>query len=290
MTDLAAAFLRALPGEVRPAFEGWPELEASLDALLAEARGRWPDLAVDADGVARYLAERTCPDAVQPALPACAADLVLAHGCVRGDAAAIARFNREILPAADRVLSRLGLSAADADDVRQEVRTRLLVGSGAEPGKLATYQGTGPLGQWVCAVAGRQALGMLRRQRPLEVLDDDILDDTDDPHLLALKTRHRAEFKAAFQAALAELEPRDRAVLRALLVDDRTVGEIAAVHGIHRVTASRWIARIRAALLGGTRSRLRHTLHLADRDLDSLIRLVDSGLDLSLYRLLADAP
>ncbi|MGH7857462.1 MAG: sigma-70 family RNA polymerase sigma factor, partial [Candidatus Binatia bacterium] len=217
-----------------------------------------------------------------------AVDLYLACACVRGDAAALRYFDRDVLARVDRVLSRLGLSRADADDVKQEVRTRLLVADGDEPGKLASYQGTGPLVQWVCAVAGRQALGMMRRRKPAAEIGDDLLDAADDPRLLALKTHHRAEFKDAFQDAVSELDPRDRAVLRALVVDDQTVGEIATVYGIHRVTASRWIAKIRASLLRGTRNRLRVALDLNDRDLDSWIRDVDSGLELSLYRLLAD--
>jgi RNA polymerase sigma-70 factor (ECF subfamily) len=142
---------------------------------------------------------------------------------------------------------------------------------------------------WTSAVAGRQGLALIRRQKPHQELDDDVLGATDDPHLAALRDRHRREFKAAFQGAVTDLAPRDRAVLRALLVDDRGIGEIAAVFGIHRVTASRWIARIRGTLLSGTRDRLRLALSLDERDLDNVLRLVDSQLDVSLYRLLADS-
>jgi RNA polymerase sigma-70 factor, ECF subfamily len=259
-----------------------------LAEIARSARTRWPDVVVDDETFAAYVAERTGEDG---ALPPCAVDLYLACACARGDAAALRHFNREVLARSDRVLARLGLSRADADDVMQEVRTRLLVGAAGEPGKLVSYQGTGPLAHWVSAVAGRQALGAMRRTRPTAEIDDDLLlDADDDPQLLVLKTRHRGEFKAAFQAAVAELEPRDRAVLRALVLDDRSVFEVAAVYGIHRVTASRWIAKIRATLLRGTRARLRASTELADRDLDSWIRDVDSGLELSLYRLLADGP
>jgi RNA polymerase sigma-70 factor (ECF subfamily) len=240
---------------------------------------------LDDDAFAAYVAERTGEDG---GLPPCAVDLYLACACARGDAAALRHFNREVLARSDRVLARLGLSRADADDVMQDVRTRLLVGAAGEPGKLVSYQGTGPLAHWVSAVAGRQALGAMRRTRPTADIDDDVLYADDDPELRVLKSRHRGEFKAAFQAAVAELEPRDRAVLRALVLDDRSVFEVAAVYGIHRVTASRWIAKFRATLLRGTRARLRASTELADRDLDSWIRVVDSGLELRLYRLLAD--
>ena len=139
-------------------------------------------------------------------------------------------------------------------------------------------------------MAGREALGALRTRRPSSELgDDDLLDGADDPHLLALKTQHGAAFKQAFQAAVAELAPRDRAILKAIILDDRTVTDVAAVYRVHRVTASRWLAEIRAALLKGTRARLRAQLALDEPSLDSALRLIDSNLDLSLYRVLGDA-
>lgn len=186
------------------------------------------------------------------------------------------------------MLGRLGVSAADADDIKQEVRAKLLLGNR----KLGQYQGTGPLAQWVATVAGREALGLMRKRRPNGALGDrtdDVLDATDDPALCVLKAQHGADFKNAFQDAVAALPARDRAILRAMVVDDRSVNEIAALCGIHRVTASRRISEIRHALLVRTRARLRDTLRLDEASLDSAIRWVDSTLDLSLYRLLQDA-
>lgn len=244
---------------------------------LAAARARWPELAIDEVAVGAVLAEPLAPFAVE---------LVLATACVQGDPAAVRYFHAEMFARVDRVLGKLGLSAADADDIKQEIRTKLLVGGD----KLSQYQGTGPLAQWVASVAGREALGMLRKRKPLdELADDDVLDAADDPALVALKASHGAAFKQAFQAAVGELPARDRAVLRAMIVDDRTINEIAAVYGIHRVTASRWVSEIRHTLLRGTRQRLRDSLRLDDRSLDSAIRWIDSNLDMSLYRLLGDA-
>jgi len=257
-------------------------LESAARQAVAAARTRWPEIVIDEDGFVELVAERA-PVEEPPFL----VELVLATACLRGDPGAIRCFHREMFDRVDRVLSRLGLSAADADDVKQEVRTKLLLGDG----KLAQYAGTGPLAQWVASVAGREALGAMRKRRPSDALAeaDDLLDASDDPALRTLKTRHGAEFKQAFQAAVADLPARDRAILRAIVVDDRGVNEIAAVYGIHRVTASRWVSEIRHALLKGTRARLREKLRLDDTSLDSAIRLIDSNLDMSLYRLLHDA-
>lgn len=261
-------------------------LGITLAETLALARTRWPEIAIDDAEFVRALAARWTPDAQ---LPPFAVDLVLAHACLHGDDAAIRTFHHEMFDRVDRVLGRLGLAGADADDVKQDVRAKLLLG-GPDDAKLALYQGTGPLAHWVASVAGREGLGSMRRRRITEALgDDDLMDAADDPQLLTLKSRHSADFKLAFQAAVAELEPRDRAILRAMIVDDRTVGEVANVYGIHRVTASRWVSEIRHSLLAGTRRRLRVSLKLDEPSLESAIRLIDSNLDLSLYRLLGDA-
>jgi RNA polymerase sigma-70 factor, ECF subfamily len=257
-------------------------LETAARDALAAARARWPELAIDDTTFLEVVAERALTE-----IPPFFAELVLATACVRGDEAAIRYFHREMFERVDRVLSRLGLSTADADDIKQEIRTKLLLGDA----KLAQYQGSGPLAQWVASVAGREALGQMRKKKPSEALgaDDDLLDAADDPALRTLKTRHGAEFKQAFQATVADLEPRDRAILRAMIVDDRSVNEIAAVYGIHRVTASRWVSEIRHALLEGTRRRLREKLRLDEGSLDSAIRMIDSNLDMSLFRLLHGA-
>ncbi|HEU0030467.1 MAG TPA: sigma-70 family RNA polymerase sigma factor [Kofleriaceae bacterium] len=289
MTDLVDAFVEAAAAEARSLDR---ELVGrALTEALATARSRWPGVAIDDRDVASELGRRWT--AGGPPVPPFAAELVLARACLRGDAAAVRVFHREMFDRVERVLGKLGLSAADADDIKQDVRAKLLTSDGGEP-KLALYHGTGPLAQWVASVAGREALMLLRKRKPLlgkeeSLGDDELMDAADDPALNALKTRHSAEFKGAFQAAVAELEPRDRAILRALIVDNRTINEIAAVYGIHRVTASRRVSELRHALLQGTRKRLRERLALDEPSLDSAIRLIDSNLDLSLFRLLADA-
>jgi RNA polymerase sigma-70 factor (ECF subfamily) len=263
-------------------------LEASLADLLAAARARWPEVELDAAAAIADLAACWAPEQPVPrtaVLPAFAVELLLARGCLRGDAAALRVLDREMFDKAARVLVRLQLNASDADDVRQDVQTKLLVG---DRPRLAQYEGTGPLAQWIASVAGREGLRLLRRRRITEPLDDDaLLDGDDDPELATLNARHGADFKRAFQAAVTELPPRDRVVLRALLVDDRSVNDIAALYKIHRVTASRWVAEVRQRLLRETRRRLQDSLQLDAASLDSAVRIVAGGLDLSLYRLLA---
>jgi RNA polymerase sigma-70 factor, ECF subfamily len=258
-----------------------PLVARSLALAIDAARARWPGISVDEAALAQLLAERGEGE------PAFLVDLVLAQACLAGDTLAIRHFDREMLARVDGVLARLRMTAADADDLKQELRAKLLLGDGA---KLSQFQGTGPLVQWVASVAGREALGLLRKRKLVDPLgDDDLLDTADDPQLNVLKERHSSDFKRAFQAAVAELPARDRGVLRAMIIDDRSINEIAAVYGIHRVTASRWVSEIRHALLSGTRAHLRRQLALDESSLDSAIRLIDTNLEVSLHRLLGDA-
>ncbi len=263
-------------------------LSASLSQLLAAARARWPEVELDDVAVVESLAARWAPADPAPRIaeyPPFAVELVLAQACLRGEVTALRVLYGEMFERAERVLARLRLDAADVDDVRQEVRTKLLVG---DRPKLAQYEGNGPLSQWLASVAGREGLLLLRRRRISEPLGDDMfVDDDPDPELALLNARHGAELKRAFQAAVADLPPRDRTVLRALLVDDLSVNDIAALYKIHRVTASRWISEIRQRLLRDTRHRVQQTLKLDASSIDSAVRIVARDIDLSLYRLLA---
>lgn len=256
-----------------------------MDEILAAARARWPQITFDDAACKGHLTD--CSDGGQ--LPPFGVELVLAAACLAGDAAAIRAFNDEMFDRVDRVLSRLGLGAADADDVKQDVRTKLLVATNGDA-KLSLYRGTGPLPHWIASVAGREALGSMRKRRPTDAIEDDdfLADAADDPELAALKSQHGAAFKEAFQAAVRELPSRERGILRALIVDDRSVNEVAAVYGIHRVTASRWVSELRADLLKRTRNQLRDRFGLDANSLESALRMLDSNLELSLYRLLAE--
>jgi RNA polymerase sigma-70 factor (ECF subfamily) len=262
----------------------------SLAALLAAVAERWPTLHLDGAQVVRELAatwsRRPAP---RGPLPAHVGDVVLAQACLRGDAEALRIFEREMFVRAERVLGRLRLAASDMDDVRQEVRSRLLVGGEA---RLARYEGSGALTHWVASVTGREALQLLRRRRrpiePLEEYDGLLVDDRGDPELATLNARHGHLFKAAFQAAVALLTPRERTLLRALVVDGYSVVDLAALYKVHRATASRWVSDIRARLLAETRKALHEKFSLDEAELDSAVRLISNGLDMSLQRLLLE--
>jgi RNA polymerase sigma-70 factor (ECF subfamily) len=229
----------------------------------------------------------------EPALARHGADLYLACACAVGDEAALRRFDDTVLAPASLAARQLDGDAAFLDEVRQRLRTTLLVGDGAPP-RIADYAGRGPLRAWVGVSAVRAGLMMQRsRKRAREVPEEDLghalsLASTGNPELDLLKRQHAEAFRAALTEACAELEPRLRACLRMHLVDDLSIDQIGAAYGVHRATAARWVQRAREALVESTHRRLQERLHLTPTELERVAALVHSQIDVSLSQLLPE--
>jgi RNA polymerase sigma-70 factor (ECF subfamily) len=102
-----------------------------------------------------------------------------------------------------------------------------------------------------------------------------------------LKTHYREQFRAAFAVALAELAPRDRTLLRQHYLLGLGIGEIATMYGVHRGTSARWLERCTRVLLSATRRTLATQLRVDRTDVDSILRLVRSRLEVSIRAALA---
>jgi RNA polymerase sigma-70 factor (ECF subfamily) len=169
------------------------------------------------------------------------------------------------------------------------MRDRLFVGA---PPRIASYHGRGDLRAWVRMTTVRYLVDVVRAEsaRPDRPAGDDVLADaattSDDPELAFLKRHYRDEFRTAFRTAMAALEPRDRNILRHRYLDDLEVAELATIYGIHRVSMSRTLARIRDDLLAGIRRDLLRRLGVGASELDSIMTLIASQLELSLSALL----
>jgi RNA polymerase sigma-70 factor (ECF subfamily) len=266
--------------------------EERLDRALGTARAAWPH--VDLDGtrfvthIARHLAANASPESLE-ALHV--GDLYLACACADGLPAAHAAFEARILPEVDLAVARMKLSPSTLDEVRQLVRQRMLVPGPDTPPKLAAYPGTGPLSSWVRAAALWLALDLQRQRTHHDTPQEDsalslLVDPGDDPELAYLKTTYRAEFNAAFAQALTRLAPRERNLLRLKYLDGLSIDQLGALYGIHRATAARWVVAAQQSILEGTRSLLTERLRITGSQLDSVLRLISSQLDVNLSRLL----
>jgi RNA polymerase sigma-70 factor (ECF subfamily) len=255
--------------------------------LIDRARAVWPELELDEAGFAAHVAA-VAGDT--PIAELHAGDLWLAYGCARGEAGAIAAFDREVLSQTAMLLGRMQPTPELVDEVRQQLRTKLLVAApGARP-RIAEYAGRGPLAAWVRVAAVRTALDLLRAQGVRaggDVEPDDLArDGGDSPELDYVKERYRPQFKAAFQAALRGLDAEQRNLLRLHVVEGLNSDEIGALFRVHRSTVARRIAAARQQVLAEARKRLRAELGLSAGEFDSLAGVVRSQLDLSVRKIL----
>jgi RNA polymerase sigma-70 factor (ECF subfamily) len=271
-------------------------LEEVAAAWIAAGRAAWPGIEVEAAAFVAAVTARLPEDAdAETAQEVHAADLWLVVACAGGDAGAIAAFDAGYLQPLGGVLGRIGLDAEQVEDVKQELRRKLLVGDGdGDRPRIAEFSGRADLRTWMRTVAVRAGMDVMRRRRELPIDDEDELAALpaaiDDPELAYLKAHYRDELRDAIGAAIAALEPRDRLLLKCHYVDRLGVERLGAMFRVHHVTAARWLNAAREALATRTQRILVGRLGVSRSELRRIARLVESQLDVSMRRLLADAP
>jgi RNA polymerase sigma-70 factor (ECF subfamily) len=243
-----------------------------------------PDIVVSLEQFHEYLDARRPQDVSREAqLTWCLDDLYLACACVAGDRAAVLAAERELVPVIDLALTTW--DPAVVDETRQRLRAMLLVDHAGRGPLLAQYTGRGALRRWLRVVAAREAGKTRRADLAATPVDDDALFDAlappSDPQLSAVKREAAVAFKAAFVTALGELERRERTTLRLHILDGLSIDDLAPMFGVHRATVARWIAAAKQAVLDRTRKLLMQDLQLGRDDVDSLIRLVHSRIELA---------
>lgn len=258
-------------------------LESALGSTLVGRDALLAAFATHLSGLASQLEGDAPPDRL-PGLPwnaARLADLWLAYRATTGEPEALRAFEEGMLTP---LTHRLGREVEDARDALQSLRTALLVGDGTSGPRLLGYTGRGDLARFVKVAATRTWLNAKRGVRR-EVHDEDRLLEEQAPvdgELQGMKDAYSAAFRVAFKAALAKLEPSERNLLRQHYLDGLTMEHIGALHGVHRVTVHRWIDRAREALAEQTRSNMAGALGLRDAEVKSVLRLIQSRLDVSL--------
>jgi RNA polymerase sigma-70 factor (ECF subfamily) len=265
-------------------------IEQALQELVRIARSTYPDLAGDDGELVRHLAAHLPPE--QPALDSLrrihAGDFVLAWACLEGQSTALQTFERLLARVVKSVHSGHP-SHLSPDDLQQSASQFLLVGGVDSSPKLAQYGGRGALAAWLRVVASRMSI-RLGRANPEILESDDELEQraiaTADAELEFIRSRYRAPFKVAFQAALAALSPEQRSMLRLCFVEGLSHREIARLHEVHQTTITRRISGAQTALHAALRGHLQRELKVGPRELDSLVRAVRSGLEMSLGTLL----
>jgi len=288
-TDGGKVFLMARAGD------GPTLAEAEVSGLLAThheaGSNAWPEVEVTPEDLARHLARHMPPGGGAAELAALrGADLYLACACASGDQGAMLVFERTYFGEVDAAAARLRAGTALAVEVKQMLRNILFVADGPRPAAIADYAGRGDLRGWIRVTAVRELQRLLVKDRREVRLDDeaflDVLSPAQDPELAWLRDRYRTELAESVRVALATTPARERSLLRYQLIDGLSIDQIGALHGVHRATAARWLAHARAAILERARAELMRRLGAAAEEIDSIIRLVHSRLDVSAERIL----
>lgn len=224
-----------------------------------------------------------------------AADLALALRCAQGVPDAVSTFRRRFSSDAERVVAKYPELANDRSDAVQILLERLLVVRPDAPARIADYRGRGPLQGWVRVAALRIGVDLVRaRAAKREVLAGAPLH----PEQAAAETSVRTiedryvqhvfggAVRESIEAAFAKLTARERNLLRHNVVQGLTIDQIAPIYGVHRATAARWLERARKNLGTAARDVLMERHGVAASDVHSVMRCVDSQVDLSIGRLL----
>ena len=286
-STLSQAFLSAHGGASTPDVE----LEAALEEALQKARASHPTLPVDRLAFVHYLAARLedAQGSWAAAVLACRSDeLYLVHRCIERDAAAMAVFERDYLAKSRSHISRIQGDDAFVTEVLQQLREKLFLGGPDGRPKLLDYTARGPLGGWLRAAAVRTALNL--REKDGRSSDHEIEDwmvaGPGEPELAILRTRFKADFAKAFEAAFEGLTAQERNLLRLHLLDGVSVDRLAKLFQTHRATVYRWIIKARESVAEGTLKHVSERLRMSASETEELMALMTSQLDLSLERLL----
>lgn len=249
----------------------------------SRATAAWPNFDVTPQAFATHLLCVFDPEgAISDQLEACCADdLMLCVACLQGNERAVRAFEAEYGAVMLRAARRSGTH--EASDVVQAMRERLFVG--ASP-KLATFRGAAPLGRWLRVACQRLAIDFSRKAgHALEFEDQKIAGAVnEDLHDNLLKGEYRAAFRAAFEDAMSSLEPKGRTLLRLHLLHGSSIDELATMNNVHRATAARWLAKAREDVRDATRRGLAARLGANHGELDSIMALIGSRLDVTITR------
>ncbi len=265
-----------------------------LQAWWVRAREAWPDIVVSEERFSRHIATLVSKEAVGfGALEDLhVEDVYLAIAAVDNVPKAVEALDACYLSGLRPALAATGLHMAQIDDVLQDVRKMLLLpGTSGTPG-LLTYRGQAKMLTWLQVVAVREGVRLLKRTgREVGFDDARAVEEAatgDDPELAFLKEQYRAEFRVAFSEALASMNVKSRMLLRMHYVNQSGLEELALLHRVHRATIARWLEKARDSLLLGTKKLLAAKLNIDHAEVESVMRLIQSHLDLhmSLRKLL----
>jgi RNA polymerase sigma-70 factor (ECF subfamily) len=265
-----------------------PALAEAFDAAYGRAVQAWPAVRVTRDELLAYLDQRVPAD--ESFVELRVEDLYLACGCAAGNRQAIdafiATFGGELEAAGQRMPEGVITPA----DLQQALREKLF--TGAAP-KIGDYAGRGSLKSWVRVTALRMRIDAERSRKARREIHEGnanvlaaLPDARDNPELAHMRTHYKDAFERALAEAFGSLTAKQRNLLRHKLVHQLRHDQLAELYRVHERTIKRWLADARELLLAQTRDALATILGIHSAEVDSVMRFLQSDLDVSVQRYL----
>lgn len=254
-------------------------MDARWTAVADEAAERWPGVTrADAAFFARVEGRpfERCPVPVE---------LWLVDACLRNDATALQIFERDFLAPLPPTLRRFRLDVAAVDELLQTLRTHLLLPGADRPARLATFEGSAPLAAWLRAVLVRLALDVTRATTAGAREGDEVLAELSCSgtalDVAVMRAEHAPALREAFVSGFRALSPRERNVVRLQVLDGLSLEQIGALYGVNKSSVSRWLAEVHQQLRRAVLRALGERLALPPPELESLVDLMRSQLELA---------
>lgn len=268
-------------------------LGATIATLRAAAIAAYPDIPVDETTFASELVRRLGKSATPQILAGVRADHVhLAIACLEGNEHATKHLDAEFLDEIEHTARKMRATQTQTDELRGHLRALLFVGTENRAPALHGYSGRGDLRSYIRVIATRELLRIIEAGRREIVSPDgeesfiERLASVTDVEAGYVRESYRPHLAESMRAALASLSEESRALLRYSLLDGWNVDRIGALYGVHRATAARRVAAARDELADAIRKDLSHRLSIPVDEVDSVVRLVQSRIDVSLSRIL----
>jgi RNA polymerase sigma-70 factor (ECF subfamily) len=274
-----------------------PTHEALLAGMCDEAEAAWPEFRVERPLFMQRLREVVAESAVVPSASSGVhhVDLYLAFACSLGERAAITAFTRRYLSRMDQYLRRFANSSALFDEVRTTLEDKLLFSVANEGARrIRQYTGRGPLEAWVAMAAQRTMLSMLRARGAAPGMDSTtgLYELWAEAYELGREQsqRYAESIKEILRHVIRSLPVRQRTILRLSIVEDVSLSQIARMLKVNQSTISRAFHASLEKVNEEVRTRLKQLHGMRDSEVDSIVRELQSRIDLSLSGVFADAP
>jgi len=235
-------------------------------------------------------------------------DLCLVIACEKGDEQAwehmVASFDSTVKSAARNISN----GSEEAEDLASSIWAELYGlrqdADGNKKSKLAYYSGRGSLAGWLRAVVSQLAIDQFRKQskfvqveenREFENLANEASENSNNHHivshtespedLLGGKLSAR-DVSGGLRAAIEQLEPEDRMVLKLYYFDGQKLKDIAEIFGFHEATASRKLVRIQTEIRRSVERHLREERGWTENEVKRNLSETASKLDVSVEKLM----